>query len=1003
MLKLTNKHMAICRKGKGEQNMNRNIVKLSSLTLTLTIVLSCFIAFHGLAYAQAKPKLFINPADNTFYTNQTHVGDTFTVSIMSADFVAPGVFSYGIKLLFDPTMLQVTAAAIPADHWLKPAVATNIFMVDPGTIDNATGFVTFAVTLLGTEAGKVGGGVIATVTFKIIVAPPAGGSLTSSIALGTQTGSNPDTILVDPTASPIPGDTYDIVPATFTYAQPPLPKPFLSVSSFTWDNTAADVAGRLFNVSVSINNLVADWHAVGFQFRLGFDTTMLATKAEWIFAGDFATQFGAFAGGTFNISYVEGSSALFGQIVLPPWPDVNDLTKWAHTDGGTGTLAIIQFNATYRPPPEASSDLVLSDVEIVDYQGNLIQTASAQNGTYTITLAPPPWLSVVPNAVELDPKTGTNTFDLNVQINNLDKGFQMVGAEFKVFYNTSVLSTTVGQITEGANNIMRDVATRSGTDLFFQAYVEQDHGLIGIILLPLPNGTWPFFPEGTGGLATVTFTVLPGVQDQLAATQPYQTTVNVGDVLLVNSNAKPVPTNDQKTATEGVCTVAIKVAFTPPAPDRVIDLFTQYTAPFGGQGSNVPSDAFGPQGQVQLFAKVTYRNDTVPNKPVAYQVIGANEYEFTATEFTDANGMALLPFTMPASAQYFGLWTIKASVDVAGQIVSDTLSFRFGWLVQGVITDVTNEGSIPIGANSLPELFKGKTYKLNSALNIITMQDPLICFQIGSKTLLTYTGFDELNAPLFNQYLDLTGSIGTYSTTVTNASMQAFVASSTGRTYPVGVTSITIPSSAFSGIANMYLNVYSDYPWLNGVPYSPRATKQVWIQAKPSVSPPSIKVSVAKLIAPTWTWTAAKAVAAGGYFTVAVSISNVDPSEHITAIQFQLEYDPNVIDTDASNVTVGPFVAKFGDTFLQAYVENNGPKHVLVGELQLPPYPGAKGWMTGSGIICYIKFKAVLIPTSTTLVTSGFNLNAASTYLSDADANLLNFSHVENGYYVITP
>jgi hypothetical protein len=358
---------------------------------------------------------------------------------------------------------------------------------------------------------------------------------------------------------------------------------------------------------------------------------------------------------------------------------------------------------------------------------------------------------------------------------------------------------------------------------------------------------------------------------------------------------------------------------------------------------------------------------------------------------------------MPASTQYFGIWTIKASVDVAGQIVSDTLTFRFGWLVQGAITGVTNEGTIPVGAQALPKLFKGKTYSLSSALNMITMQDPIKCFQIGSKTLLTYTGFDELNAPLFNQYVDLTGSIGTFSNTVTNASMQAFVASSTGRTYPVGVTSITIPSSAFSGIANMYLNVYSDYPWLSGVPYSPAAAAQVWIQAKPSVTPPSIKVSSAKLIAPTWTWTEQKAAAAGGYFTVAVSISNVDPSEHITAIQFQLEYDPNVIDTDASNVTVGPFVKQFGDTFLQAYVENNGPKHVLVGELQLPPYPGTNGWMTGAGIICYIKFKAVLIPTTTTLVTCGLNLNAASTYLSDADANQLNFGRLENGYYVITP
>jgi hypothetical protein len=1006
---LTNTHMGICRKGKGEQNMNRKIVKLSSVTLTLIMVLGCLIAFHSV-YAQAKPKLIIDPAVNTFYTNQTSVGATFTVSIKSADFAAPGVFSYQIKLLFDNTMLQATAAGLPTGHWLTPASSANIFVVDPGTINNTLGFVSFGVTLLGNEAGKTGGGTIATVTFSITASPSAGGSLTSSINLGT---GGVDTLLVDPNAVEIPASTYDLVPATFTYASPPLPKPFLSVNSFTWDNTAADAAGRLFNVSVLINSLVADWRAIGFQFTLSFDGTILATQQDWIFAGDFAAQFGALAGGTFNVSFVEGAHAIFGEIILPPWPDPTDLTKWAHTDGGSGTLAIIQFNATYRPPPEASSDLVLSNIQIVDFEGNLVQTDPAQNGLYTITVAPPPWLSVLPSEVELDPKLGSSSFNFTVQINQLDKGFQMVGAEFKVFYNTSILSTTADQITEGTNNIMREVATRSGTDLFFQAYLEEDHGLIGIIILPLPNGTWPFFPEGAGTLAAITFTVLPGVQEQLAAVQPYQTTVNLGDgsdVLLVNANAKPIPTDEQKTATEGVCTVTIKVAFAPPTPDRVVDLFTQYNAPFGGQGANVPSDAFAPQGQVQLFARVTYRNDTVPGKPVAYQVIGPNglAYDFAATEFTDSNGVALLPFTMPASSLYFGVWTIKASVDVAGQVVSDTLTFRFGWLIEAKSTTITpNQGTIPYQGTTLQKLYKGSTYTLAVALKIITMQHPIECLQlegISPKTLLVYSGVDELKQPLFNNYVDLTASIGPWMVAPTAQQMQNFVADDNGRTYSDGQTSIKIPSGAFSGVANIYAMVYTDYPWIDGVPYFDPAigTTPVWIQAPAAITPPTptpVQVSKSAILsAPTKEWTNKAANDAGRVFSIDIKVGNIDPTEQITGIQFALEFDPNIINVTA--VIEGSFVKTFGPTFFTSYIEReNSGMHVLVGQLQLPPYPGALGWMTGGGTICTITFNAVYSPPP--IGTSKLNLKNA--LLVDSDANPLQFKYVQNGYYLITP
>ena len=340
------------------------------ILLTLTILVGLVPIFHS-AYAQAKPKLFISPADNTFYTDTTHVGDTFTVSIMSADFVAPGVFSYGIKLFFDPTMLQATVAAIPAGHWLTPVVPANIFPVDSGTIDNTAGFVTWAVTLLGTEAGKVGGGVIATVTFKISAAPPAGGSLTSSIALGTQKGSNPDTILVDPTASPIPGDTYDIVPATFTYAAPPPPW-YLKI---TPELVAASSPGDSFKINVSFLNVQATGRIVGVQFRVVYPQILVA-PLELTTEGSFFKSFGT----TFFIAVndttdAQGNPSVFAAVTLVP----GDNGQYPAFADGNGTLATITFKVMAVPATLTTFPLTLTDVIIVDADGNTVPYRRLEN------------------------------------------------------------------------------------------------------------------------------------------------------------------------------------------------------------------------------------------------------------------------------------------------------------------------------------------------------------------------------------------------------------------------------------------------------------------------------------------------------------------------------------------------------------------------------------------------------------------------------------------------
>ena len=123
---------------------------------------------------------------------------------------------------------------------------------------------------------------------------------------------------------------------------------------------------------------------------------------------------------------------------------------------------------------------------------------------------------------------------------------------------------------------------------------------------------------------------------------------------------------------------------------RSIDLYTQ-KEPHSGRGPNQPSDAFAPQEEVILYAYVTYREDPVSGKIVAFEVHGpanlSESLSFTRTAVTDANGIANASFriTWPnghPEEEVFGVWNVVAGVDIAEVAVHDTLNFLVGCIVQ---------------------------------------------------------------------------------------------------------------------------------------------------------------------------------------------------------------------------------------------------------------------------------------------------------------------------------
>jgi PKD repeat protein len=135
-------------------------------TMPLTTVGAVSIdAVTELTYEQngeLNASILVDPTENIGIP----IFQDFTINVTVANIT--DLFSYEFKLVYNNTILNATDAIIPTDHFLKPNKPGNIFLVDPGTINQSSGKVAFAATLLGDESGKNGSGTLATIKFHVI-------------------------------------------------------------------------------------------------------------------------------------------------------------------------------------------------------------------------------------------------------------------------------------------------------------------------------------------------------------------------------------------------------------------------------------------------------------------------------------------------------------------------------------------------------------------------------------------------------------------------------------------------------------------------------------------------------------------------------------------------------------------------------------------------------------------------------------------------------------------
>jgi len=345
----------------------------------------------------------------------------------------------------------------------------------------------------------------------------------------------------------------------------------------------------------------------------------------------------------------------------------------------------------------------------------------------------------------------------------------------------------------------------------------------GLVHVPTPPATPPkaiFEPED-GTLITVCTDV---VLDGSASTPGYDTLPPPGETCPITEYKWEIDIGNDGTIEmtlygmdnsfhcDGPGVVAITLTVTapdltpPPAPTYVdhdsekhlimqvvpsvgadIDVYTEK----GGMGDLGPypfgwSDAYGPQEEVTVHAKVTYNDEPVEYKPVAFEMNDPNGVarDFRVA-FTDSSGVATVSFRIPwegsGAEDLFGNWYIYGDVSISEETVQDVVAFRFGYIV--------SIRSIAVAPSSLHKL------------DTMTVDVDLQSISMNSRTVfLTLVACDECNVP-----------IGLATATFTVDPEDGV---SLGHT-------ITIPSWAFVGTGMIYVNVFTIQPYFGGVPYCP--------------------------------------------------------------------------------------------------------------------------------------------------------------------------------------
>ena len=384
--------------------------------------------------------------------------------------------------------------------------------------------------------------------------------------------------------------------------------------------------------------------------------------------------------------------------------------------------------------------------------------------------------------------------EIDVYVHDVDPAWEIVGFQFALAFNNTLLEPDdyeAGTFMEPFANDGESILYVDGHDYLGDAALPPGYNAwtVTVMIMPDENGTWHApFPEGEGLLVKLHFTAIyEAVFPEVASCDLFFTYLE-GNPLNPRDNFNPLAINqyqdeipiDLNRCIGGTYTAPIRVL------GRQIDVYTQYPDPYGGQGPNKPSDMFRPQQEVILYANVTYNEWPEQNKTVAFQVIDPHGYTWAVYyNKTDANGVAWVKFRLPWPCDnpeyYLGEWEVVATVDVAGTVANDTLTFKYDYLVH--IWKVTTDKPSYKHCENINATIEYGSYAMQQYDIVITL-----------------TAVDETGVPFGYAYIQLTIGGAVYCQYKNDTT----------------TLSVHVVKWARAGIGHIYVCALTDFPFNGG-------------------------------------------------------------------------------------------------------------------------------------------------------------------------------------------
>lgn len=456
---------------------------------------------------------------------------------------------------------------------------------------------------------------------------------------------------------------------------------------------------------------------------------------------------------------------------------------------GSGLLVTLTFKILVAPDAfsgDINTVFDLFDTKLADNGANVI-AHDAVDGTYNFYYVPPPalhYLSINPAYTVIAagaPVVGTIKafFDVYVDVNDLNAAFWIVGIEFKLDYDPTLIDYI---------GIAVDPWLDAFGDIYMVPVIEGPGSIhTAVVLMPhsSPPAHWDFPISGSGHLVKLSFEVI----HQEAFPWYDESPLDLYDAKYADKEANSVPGLDSH---DGLVRVNGFVV------GRQIDLYTQYPGPYGGQGPQQPSDMFWPQKQVELWANVTYNLWPEQNKIVAFEIHNpAGEIVDIITAISDENGVAHTSYRIPwpcfNTSDLFGIWTVIATVDIACIVVNDTMQFHFDYMV-GQWWKVTTDKL---------DYAHGETVHVTVDYGTYAIQ--------YYDVLFTAVMHDELNYPVAKEYK---------TTVLGDHDILRWCQ------YDNGTVTFDLPifKYAHAGVATIRINALSDFPWFAGTAWCPETS-----------------------------------------------------------------------------------------------------------------------------------------------------------------------------------